>query len=141
MGGKTSTASRTKYNAKTYERLALNLRIDSPQSKKAIEQAAEEAGESATAYVVEAVRRRMEREGYPGGEVKNIEVHAPNKYPDCYYISQDEENALKQLLRPHIETIPFEDRAELEKRLIALIHETLEEERENYDENSFRSFF
>lgn len=62
MGGKTSTASKTKYNLKTYERLVLNLRIDSPQSKQAIEQAAEKAGQSATAYVVEAVRRRMEQE-------------------------------------------------------------------------------
>lgn len=73
MGGKTSTASRTKYNAKTYERLVLNLRVDSPQSKKAIEAAAEQAGVSATAYVVEAVRRRMEQEQTPGGVVKNIE--------------------------------------------------------------------
>lgn len=63
MGGKTSTASKQKYNAKTYDRLVLNLRIDSPQSKQAIEQAAKIAGESATAYVVEAVRRRMEQEG------------------------------------------------------------------------------
>lgn len=62
MGGKTSTASRSKYNAKTYERLVLNLRMDSPQSKKAIEAAAEKARESTTAYVVEAVRRRMEQE-------------------------------------------------------------------------------
>ena len=72
MGGKTSTASRTRYNAKTYERLVLNLRMDSPQSKKAIEAAAEKAGESATAYVVEAVRRRMEQERNPG-VVKNSE--------------------------------------------------------------------
>lgn len=72
MGGKTSTASRTRYNAKTYERLVLNLRMDSPQSKKAIEEAAEKAGESATAYVVEAVRRRMEQEQDPG-VVKNPE--------------------------------------------------------------------
>lgn len=70
MGGKTSTASRTRYNAKTYERLVLNLRMDSPQSKKAIKEAAEKAGESATAYVVEAVRRRMELEQNPG-VVKN----------------------------------------------------------------------
>ena len=62
MGGKTSTASKQKYNAKTYDRLVLNLRIDSSQSKQAIEQAAKIAGESATAYVVEAVRRRMEQE-------------------------------------------------------------------------------
>ena len=40
------------------------------QSKKAIEEAAEKAGESATAYVVEAVRRRMEQEQNPG-VVKN----------------------------------------------------------------------
>ena len=44
--------------------------MDSPQSKKAIEEAAEKAGESATAYVVEAVRRRMEQEQNPG-VVKN----------------------------------------------------------------------
>ena len=59
MGGKTSTASKQKYNAKTYDRLVLNLRMDSQQSKQAIEQAAQAAGESTTAYVVEAVRRRM----------------------------------------------------------------------------------
>lgn len=63
MGGKTSTASKQKYNAKTYDRLVLNLRMDSQQSKQAIEQAAQAAGESTTAYVVEAVRRRMEQEG------------------------------------------------------------------------------
>ena len=134
MGGKTSTASRTKYNAKTYERLALNLRIDSPQSKKAIEQAAEEAGESATAYVVEAVRRRMEQEGYPGRVVKNIEIHSSNTTPDCYYISTKEKKALEQLLRPHIQSVPLEDRTELERRLIALIHETIKNAGENHDE-------
>ena len=64
MGGKTSTASKQKYNAKTYDRLVLNLRMDSQQSKQAIEQAARAAGESATAYVVEAVRRRMVQDGY-----------------------------------------------------------------------------
>lgn len=64
MGGKTSTASKQKYNAKTYDRLVLNLRMDSQQSKQAIEQAAQAAGESATAYVVEAVRRRMVQDGY-----------------------------------------------------------------------------
>ena len=89
MGGKTSTASRSKYNAKTYERLVLNLRIDSPQSKKAIEAAAEQAGESATAYVVEAVRRRMEQEQMLSasdtpGEVKNLEGDAdPVEWDRC----------------------------------------------------------
>ena len=105
-----------------------------------IRAAAEQSGQSLQGYILQAVRTRMKADEEGAGEVKNIEVHSSNKYPDRYYISQDEENALKQLLRPHIETIPFEDRAELEKRLIALIRETLEEERENYNENSFRSF-
>lgn len=89
MGGKTSTASRSKYNAKTYERLVLNLRIDSPQSKKAIEAAAEQAGESATAYVVEAVRRRMEQEQMLSasdtpGVVKNLEGDTdPAEWESC----------------------------------------------------------
>ena len=90
MGGKTSTASRSKYNAKTYERLVLNLRIDSSQSKKAIEAAAEQAGESATAYVVEAVRRRMEQEQMLSasdtpGVVKNLEGDTdPVEWDSCF---------------------------------------------------------
>ena len=94
MGGKTSTASRSKYNAKTYERLVLNLRIDSPQSKKAIEAAAEQAGESATAYVVEAVRCRMEQEQMLSasdtpGVVKNMEGDTDSVEWDSWSISPD----------------------------------------------------
>lgn len=95
MGGKTSTASRTKYNAKTYERLVLNLRVDSPQSKKAIEAAAEQAGVSATAYVVEAVRRRMEQEGIPGGVVKNIESEPLTEDTSSCSISPSQEETTK----------------------------------------------
>lgn len=108
MGGKTSTASRSKYNAKTYERLVLNLRIDSPQSKKAIEAAAEQAGESATAYVVEAVRRRMEQEQMLSasdtpGVVKNLEGDTdPAEWescsisPDLIKIQQQKASCLSQ---------------------------------------------
>ena len=56
MGGKTSTASKQKYNAKTYQRIVLDVRADSPQCK-------EQAGESLSGYILEAVRRRMEQEG------------------------------------------------------------------------------
>lgn len=63
MGGKTSTASKQKYNAKTYQRIVLDVRIDSPQCKEAIQQAAQAAGESLSGYILEAVRRRMEQEG------------------------------------------------------------------------------
>lgn len=63
MGGKTSTASKQKYNAKTYQRIVLDVRADSPQCKEQIQKAAQEAGESLSGYILEAVRRRMEQEG------------------------------------------------------------------------------
>ena len=64
MGGKTSTASKQKYTAKTYQRIVLDVRADSQQCKEEIQRAAAQAGESLTAYVVEAVRRRMVQDGY-----------------------------------------------------------------------------
>ena len=63
MGGKTSTASTQKYNAKTYQRIVLDVRADSPQCKEEIQKAAAQAGESLSGYILEAVRRRMEQEG------------------------------------------------------------------------------
>jgi uncharacterized protein (DUF1778 family) len=74
MSGKTSTASKAKFNAKTYQRIVLDIRMDSAQNKEAIQAAAEQAGESVTTYILEAVRRRMEQEQAqaeqtkPGGE-------------------------------------------------------------------------
>ena len=70
MGGKTSTASKRKFNDKTYQRIVLDVRIDSDVNKEAIQQAAEKAGQSLTEYMLEAVRRRMEQEQNPG-VVKN----------------------------------------------------------------------
>lgn len=68
------------------------------------------------------------------GVVKKIEVNSSNTYPNCYYISAKEKKELKQLLRLHIQSVPLEDRAELERRLVALIHEAIEEAGEDYDE-------
>lgn len=62
MGGKTSTASKRKFNDKTYQRIVLDVRIDSDVNKEAIQQAAEKAGQSLTEYMLEAVRRRIEQE-------------------------------------------------------------------------------
>ena len=70
MGGKTSTASKRKYNDKTYQRIVLDVLADSQQCKEEIQQAAAQAGESLTAYVVEAIRRRMAEDGYTPGLVK-----------------------------------------------------------------------
>jgi uncharacterized protein (DUF1778 family) len=57
MGGKTSTESKRKYNDKTYSRIVLDVKKD---DKAQIVQAAEKSGESTTAYIVGAVRQRME---------------------------------------------------------------------------------
>lgn len=57
MGGKTSTESKRKYNDKTYSRIVLDVKKD---DKALIVQAAEKVGESTTAYIVGAVRQRME---------------------------------------------------------------------------------
>lgn len=139
MGGKTSTASRTKYNAKTYERLALNLRVDSPQSKKAIEAAAKQAGESATGYVVEAVRLRMEQEKTPGGVVKNSEGgHLTSEIASCL-LSPDQEKVLKDTVKEIVlDTSPNpEKRKMLKAELLRIVDETVDE----YDKMSKKPFY
>lgn len=62
MGGKTSAASKNKWNNKTYDRVNLILRKDGPQNKAAVQSAADAAGESLNAYIVGAVAQRMERD-------------------------------------------------------------------------------
>lgn len=60
--GKTSSAVKRRYNAKTYERIQIDARIGWKDKVKA---AAAEAGESVNAYVQKAVNDRMERQGIP----------------------------------------------------------------------------
>ena len=62
MGGKTSAASKNKWNNKTYDRVNLILRKDGSQNKAAVQSAADAAGESLNAYIVGAVAQRMERD-------------------------------------------------------------------------------
>lgn len=102
-----------------------------------IRAAAEQAGQSLQGYILQAVRTRMKEE--EAGVVENIEVNRSTGYPDCYYISTKEKNALQQLLRPHIQSVPFKDRAELERRLVELIHETVEEVGKNENACSCRN--
>ena len=55
--GKSSTRAKNKYRDKTYDRMEVTL----PKGKKAIIQAhAETQGESLNAYIVEAIRQRLE---------------------------------------------------------------------------------
>ena len=62
MGGKTSTESKWKYNSKTYDRIALNVRTDSKINKAAIQAAADRAGLAVNAYILQAIAEKMERE-------------------------------------------------------------------------------
>ena len=129
MGGKTSTASRTKYNAKTYERLALNLRVDSPQSKKEIEAAAEREGVSATAYVVEAVQRRMEQEKTPGGVVKNSEGEILSSEIASCLLSPDQEKKLREVVKGIVldTSTNSEKRKKLKSELLQIVDKTVDE--------------
>ena len=77
---KTSAAQQRavhKYVKNNYDRLELSV----PKGEKAtIQQAAKQAGQSVNAYVVEAVRRRIEQEQMLSasdtpGVVKNLEGH------------------------------------------------------------------
>ena len=75
MGGKTSTASKRKWTNENYEYTQL---VTQKGEKERIKQAAMQAGQSVNAYVVEAVRRRMEQEQMLSvsdtlGVVKNLE--------------------------------------------------------------------
>ena len=76
MGGKTSTASKRKFNDKTYQRIVLDVRMDGFPNKEAVQIAAQKAGQSLTEYIMEAVRLRMEQENAMSdtpGVVKNLE--------------------------------------------------------------------
>lgn len=71
MGGKTSTESKWKYNSKTYERIALNIRTDSKLNKAAIQEAANKAGIAVNAYILQAVAEKMERDNQQNPEESN----------------------------------------------------------------------
>lgn len=86
MGGKTSTASKRKWNNENYEYTQL---VTQKGEKERIKQAAKQAGQSVNAYVVEAVRRRMEQEQMLSasdtpGVVKNLEGDTdPVEWDSC----------------------------------------------------------
>ena len=78
MGGKTSTASKRKFNDKTYQRIVLDVRMDAFPNKEAVQVAAQKAGQSLTEYIMEAVRLRMEQKNTasdPGERVSLARKH------------------------------------------------------------------
>jgi len=52
-----------KWEAKALDKIMLRIRKDADMSKERIEQAASATGESLNAYILEAVKQRIEREG------------------------------------------------------------------------------
>ena len=62
MGGKTSRDSREKYNKKTYDRINLMIRKDSPINKDCIAKEAQREGKSLTGYILDAVWEHIESE-------------------------------------------------------------------------------
>ena len=66
--GKASAEAKNRWNAKNYDRIG----VMAPKGEKAEFQAAAEAqGQSVNAYILEAVRRRMESERDSAGTVSN----------------------------------------------------------------------
>lgn len=77
MGGKTSRDSREKYNKKTYDRINLMIRKDSPINKDCIAKEAQREGKSLTGYILDAVWEHIESEEqlkiFPTCQESNLE--------------------------------------------------------------------
>lgn len=63
MGGKVSQEVRERYNAKTYDRCYFRLRKDNEPTLETIRQHANSNNMSLNAYIVEALKEKIEREG------------------------------------------------------------------------------
>lgn len=78
MGGKTSRDSRERYNKKTYDRINLMIRKDSPINKDYIAKEAQREGKSLTGYILDAVCNHIEREkqleNFPTCPESNLEA-------------------------------------------------------------------
>jgi len=54
--------AKQKYEAKAYEKILVRIRADGDLTREQISRAAEAEGETVNAYILEAVRERMEKE-------------------------------------------------------------------------------
>lgn len=62
MVSKAQIKSTTKYEHNNYDKVTLRLRRDADLTRDRLQEAADSAGESLNAYIIEAIRQRMERE-------------------------------------------------------------------------------
>lgn len=58
--GTARTKANNKWNAKTYDRVNLVLKKEASPTKDEVQAAADAKGESLNAYIVEAIRQRLE---------------------------------------------------------------------------------
>lgn len=65
MGGKTPAASKNKYNSKAYDRIEIT---PIKGGKAEIKAAADRAGQSVNAYILQAVQQRMDADGKHGSD-------------------------------------------------------------------------
>lgn len=94
MGGKTSCSSRDKYNKKTYDRINLTVRKDSPINKECIETEAHLEGKSLTRYILDIVCNHIETVG----QLENLPTcHETNFEPPKVF----DENGLRYELNYH----------------------------------------
>jgi uncharacterized protein (DUF1778 family) len=61
---KAQIKAQTKWEAKALDKICLRIRKDGDTTRDRIQDAATAAGESLNAYILEAVRQRMEREAH-----------------------------------------------------------------------------
>lgn len=73
--GKTSWQVKSRYNRKSYDAITINVRKDSGVSV-ATRAAAEAAGQSLTAYIVQAIDERMQRDGFQPFNVAEVTAEA-----------------------------------------------------------------
>ena len=68
--GKTSNASKTKYNSKAYDQVKIYV---VKGQREIVRKAATAVGQSVNAYILQAVRERMERDGFQMQEPEESE--------------------------------------------------------------------
>lgn len=61
--GTARTKANNKWNAKAYDRVNLVLKKEVSPTKDEVQLAADQAGESLNAYIVGAIKQRMEKDG------------------------------------------------------------------------------
>lgn len=119
MSGKTSTASKRKYNNANYDYTQL---VTPKGEKEKIKAAATAAGQSVNNYIYQAIRRQMEQDT-PAGELKITETPSNQDKALSCSISPAQKKALEEVLCSIIQDTPRDQRDALKVELNQIICE------------------